>query len=98
MSAKAKFILGREFILALIDAGIVPEACTSAIIEAHVGEAVQLHYTIIGDDRLVGVVAAEAKAAGVTEAEVHEEPKETHGVRRYITDPETGKQIEVTTP
>jgi hypothetical protein len=62
-----KLIIGAPFIRALITAGVVPEHCTKVVIEAEVGSVTRLHYSVLGEDELVRVVAPAVVEAGATE-------------------------------
>lgn len=48
-------LLGKHFVKALIDAGIVPDETTSVVIQANVGEVVMIYVRQIGDERLLNV-------------------------------------------
>lgn len=54
-----KPIHGKQFIDALIAAGIVPQNCCHVVIDADMGDAARVYFECIGDERLLGVVMPE---------------------------------------
>lgn len=65
--ALAEPAYGDDLIVALQEAGIVPAHTQKVIIEAGLGEFVQVHVTMVPADgqRLISVVAATAQAATI---------------------------------
>jgi hypothetical protein len=60
-------LFGRDFLSALVDKGIVPPETTRVVIEATANDFVQVHYRVVGDERLLTVVDELALAEVRTE-------------------------------
>jgi hypothetical protein len=54
---KHKLLHGHKFVMALVDAGLLPRGTTSVRITAGVDEPTWMEYACIADERLLGLAA-----------------------------------------
>lgn len=66
------FLMGKDFIKGLVEAGIVPDETVSVVIKAEYGQVVTIYVQQYGDCRLLNVV--ETLDGAIVEREKPQEP------------------------